>query len=365
MAHIAIDARIISTTTGRYVERLLHYLEQIDRSNHYTVLVREKDKDYWKPTNPNFTVKIADFKNYTFSEQTGFLKLLNSLDADLVHFCQPEQPVLYKGKKVTTIHDLTLLKTYNSDKNWLIYHFKQLVGRFVFHRVINTSRAVITPTNFTKNEIINFFKANPEKFTTTHLAAGARTTSKKAYTLPSKNFIMFVGQQSDYKNVRRLTDAHHQLLKKHNDLELVLVGKIDSTAKRTQQYINSKGYTHITFTGFVEDDELNWLYSNAKAYIFPSLMEGFGLPGLEAMNHSLAVVSSNTTCLPEVYEDAAHYFDPLNVNDMARAINEVISDDKLRNTLIKNGSYQVKKYSWEETAKRTHQVYLRALAVEN
>lgn len=93
--HIAIDARIINSSTGRYVERLIHYLEQIDTTNRYTILVPEKDKTFYTPTNPNFTIAVADYANYSFSEQIGFLQFLNQLNADLVHFCMPQQPVFY------------------------------------------------------------------------------------------------------------------------------------------------------------------------------------------------------------------------------------------------------------------------------
>src|SRR5690554_5210980 len=101
MAHIAIDARIINSTTGRYVERLLAYLQEIDHTNVYSILVRAKDENFWKPTNPNFTIKIADFDNYSMAEQIDFNRFLTTLNPDLVHFCMPQQPVLYKGLSVT------------------------------------------------------------------------------------------------------------------------------------------------------------------------------------------------------------------------------------------------------------------------
>ena len=365
MHHILIDARIISSTTGRYVERLLHYIEQLDTENRYTVLVRKKDLGYWRPTNPNFTLCEAEFDNYSLGEQTGLLRLLNEINPDLVHFCQPHQPVLYQGAKISTIHDLTLLKTYNSDKNWLVYHVKQLIGRFVFRSVIKRSSYVITPTDFTKQEIVKRYHTAPAKIVTTHLAAETKTTDQKPYPLPSGEFIMYVGQQSDYKNVRRLGDAHQQLLKTHPKLQLVLVGKIDAAAKRNQEYFKEQRYENIVFTGFVDDDELNWLYANTRAYVFPSLMEGFGLPGLEAMLHGAPVASSNATCLPEVYGEAAHYFDPLSVTDMTRAIDELLSDGQLRARLIKIGYEQVKKYSWKKTAEETLAVYEKVLGTMN
>ncbi len=361
MSHIAIDARIINSSTGRYVERLLHYLQQVDAVNTYSVLVIEKDKDYFQPTADNFKVIVADFDQYSFDEQIGFKKFLDNLNPDLVHFCMPQQPVLYKGNKVTTIHDLTLLKVYNSDKNWLIYHVKQAVGHFVFKRVIATSRHILTPSNFTKNEVLEFSNKAKGKITTPHLAADLSTDTPEVYELPFKQFIMYVGQQSDYKNIRRLGAAHQRLIKKYPDLGLVLVGSLNDSAEMNQEYFEDKNYKNIVFTGFLPDSQLNWLYSKTAAYVFPSLMEGFGFPGLEAMGNGAPVISSNATCLPEVYEDAAHYFDPNDTTDVARAIDEVIDNETLRNELIKKGHIQFRKYSWLDTANQTHQIYLDAL----
>src|SRR5690606_28922675 len=134
-----------------------------DTINNYTVLVPSKDKDFWKPTSKNFVVKTADFANYSFAEQLGFKKLLESLQPDLVHFCMPQQPILYSGRVVTTLHDLTLLETYMSDKNWLVYKTKQFIGRFVFHAVVKKSRQIITVSNYTKKRLAKFDRRSKNK----------------------------------------------------------------------------------------------------------------------------------------------------------------------------------------------------------
>ena len=362
MRHIAIDARIINTSTGMYVERLLHYLEKIDEVTYYSVLVRAKDKDFWKPTGDNFHVKVAEFDNYSLSEQIGFKYFLDDLHPDLVHFCMPQQPIFYKGNHVTTFHDLSLLKTYNSDKNWIIFHFKQLVGRFVFRRVLKTSKFIIAPSKYTKNELLKFDKKlNPDKVAIIPESADIFVSEVTPYNSPFKRYIMYVGQQSDYKNIRRLGEAHQKLLQKYPDLGLILVGKINASAQKNKGYFESQGYKNIHFTDFLPNPQRDWLYQNTAAYVFPSLMEGFGLPGLEAMGYGAPVVSSNATCLPEVYDDAAHYFDPLNTDDMARAIDDVLSDETLRKNLIAEGYKQIAKYSWARMAKQTYSVYIDAI----
>jgi len=358
--HIAIDARIISTSTGRYVERLIHYLEIIDRTNHYTILVPTKDKDFYRPTNPNFKIKTIDIPNYSLKEQTEFKDILDELNPDLVHFAMPQQPVLYKGKKVTTFHDLTLIRTYNSDKNWFVFHAKQLVSRCVFKRVARTNQHIFTPSKFTRDELIKFARIPESKVTVTYEAADVFPDKLVPYKHPFSKFILYVGQQSDYKNIKRLGDAHQQLLKTHPDLGLILVGKKNDAIRSNEAYFESKGYKNILFTDFIPDQQRDWLYTHAAAYIFPSLMEGFGLPGLEAMGYGAPVVSSNATCLPEVYGDAAHYFDPRSVDDMARAIDEVLTDEILRRRLIGNGYAQLGRYSWERMAKQTLAVYRQA-----
>lgn len=362
MSHIAIDARIINSSTGRYVERLIHYLEKIDTTNTYSILVPTKDKDFYTPTNPNFSIQTVDFKNYSFAEQSGFLKYLNTLNADLVHFCMPQQPVLYKGRTVTTFHDLTLLNTYNSDKNWLVFHAKQLVGRAVFHMVAGKSTRIITPTWTVKRELEAFHKGIENKTVVTYEAADKLQAGKVTpYDTPYKKFLLYVGQQSDYKNIKRLGDAHQKLLDKHPDLGLILVGRVNKSAQMTKDYFEKNNYQNIHFTGFVEDDQRDWLYENCAAYVFPSLMEGFGLPPLEAMQYDAPVVSSNTSCMPEVLGEAAHYFTPTNSDDIARAVDEVLTDDTLRLGLMEKGKLQRQKYSWQKMAEETLEQYKIAL----
>ena len=91
-------------------------------------------------------------------------------------------------------------------------------------------------------------------------------------------FILYVGQQSDYKNIRRLGNAHQQLLTQRPELKLVLVGRKNAAAQRNEAYFQKQGYRNIIFTDFVEDAVRDWLYANCRAYVFPSLMEGLASP---------------------------------------------------------------------------------------
>ncbi|HXH26518.1 MAG TPA: glycosyltransferase family 1 protein [Candidatus Acidoferrum sp.] len=359
---IAIDARIINSSTGRYIERLIHYLEELDQQNDYLILVRRKDLDYYKPTNPHFQIIEAEFADYSFAEQLGFLRLLNRLHPDLVHFCMPQQPVLYRGKHITTVHDLTVLNTYNSDKNYFVYKCKQLVARFVFYRIGHTSTHILCPSQFTKGSYAAFAHIPTGKITVTYEGCDLSQANPEPYaSLIGKQFLLYVGQQSDYKNVRRLILAHQELRKTHSELLLVLVGRLTGKdgvmLARNREWVSTQKFTGVIYTDFVPDAQLAWLYQHCATYVFPSLMEGFGLPGLEAMSFGAPVASSSATCLPEIYKEGAHYFNPHSVDDMVVKINEILSNVELRGTLIKAGKLVAGSYSWRRMAEETLKAY--------
>ncbi len=361
---IVIDARELRTSTGRYIERLLYYLQQIDNEHDYIVLLKPQDIVGWQPTSKHFTKMLCPYKEFTFSEQLGFLQQLNKIRADLVHFPMVQQPILYRGNTVTTMQDLTTCRFRNPTKNWLVFTVKQQVYKFVNWYVPRKSTRVITPTEYVKRDITDFAGVRPEKLIVTHEAADPIPYSPVPPSLPilqKTNFIMYVGRPLPHKNLGHLIEAFTILQKTYPSLHLVFVGKKDTMYGQIENGVRAMGTKNVVFTDFVSEAELRWLYENCAVYVFPSLSEGFGLPGLEAMLHSAPVASSNATCLPEVYGEAAQYFNPLDIQDMATKIAEVLGDEKLRTQLVKKGHEQAKKYSWHRMAEETLLVYKEAL----
>ncbi|MCK9919821.1 MULTISPECIES: glycosyltransferase family 4 protein [Microbacterium] len=358
---IAIDARIINTSTGTYVQRLLEHLQDVDTHNEYTVLVPEKDREFWKPRASNFAVAVANYANYSLAEQWNFLRFLNARKFDLVHFCMPQQPILYRGRRVTTFHDLTLLKTVNIDKNPLMFRFKQLVGRVAFRSAAHKSSVVLCPTRFTREEVVRLWPGIADRTVVTYEAAEIESHETSPVDLPFQEFLLYVGSHSSYKNINRLVDAHQLVRRERPGVGLVFAGSINGAARMTMEHVAAVAAEGVHFSGFVSVAERNTLYQQAIAYVFPSLMEGFGLPGLEAMLWGTPVVSSDATCLPEVYGDAAEYFDPLSVPDIARAILAVIDNPERRAELSTVGRARVGSFSWRTMAEQTHGAYLSAL----
>ncbi len=362
MKHVVIDARELRTSSGRYVERLLHYLQQLDSKHRYTILVKPEDMAGWQPTNPNFQKLSCPHKEFTADEQQGLNRQITALHADLVHFAFAQQPVRYRGRVVTTIHDLTTLRFINPAKQRLVYRLKQRVYAYVIKHAARKSVRLITPSQFVKEDVAAFSGVRAEKIIVTHEAADRIPDAPEALpALQNKRFIMYVGRPTPHKNLERLIEAFSLLQAQHPGLVLVLAGKKDANYRAIEAGVQAKGLKNILFAGFISEGQLRWLYEHCAAYVFPSLSEGFGLPGLEAMIHEAPVVSSNASCLPEIYGEAAHYFDPLDTGAMADAINEVLTDKTLRQKLIKDGAAQAQKYSWRRMAEQTLEVYDQAL----
>lgn len=368
---ILIDGRGIKKTgIGRYIEDTLKEILLIDKQNEYLLLISPQDKKNISLKAKNLEFVETDIEWFGVKEQTDLLKLINYLKPDLVHFTNFNFPVAYKGKFVITIHDLTLLhfKNYRSSlASKVFYKVKdQVMRNVVLKQGIGKAGAVIVPTEYVKEDVAKTFRARRNKIHVTYEAVNKDFASPRVNLEKfniNKPFVLYTGNAYPHKNLERMILAFGRLITKYLlDYQLVIVGKKDSFHENLEKAVEEASLEdRVIFTGYVSDNELAGLYKYAKLYVFPSLSEGFGLPPLEAMAHDLPVASSNATCLPEVLGDAAEYFDPRNVSDMANSMLAVLSDDKLSKSLVIKGRKQVRKYSWKKTAQQTLDIYNKVL----
>jgi glycosyltransferase involved in cell wall biosynthesis len=366
MATIGIDARILGSSTGRYVHRLLDALQDLGSPHAFVVLVRAVDRARWAPAAVNFEVQVADHAPFTIGEQTGFLRQLNKLDLDLVHFPVQHQPVLYRRPYVTTIHDLTLLRVVNRRplpplQSFYKHRVKPVVFRHALARIAHRATLVLTPTEHVRADVLRQFGLPQDRVVATHEAAdGLPGTHRPVEDLVGRPFLLSVGNAFPYKNLRRLIDAFAEL--GVPGLRLALAGKPDVFTDDLAAHVREQRTDGVVFLGRVSDEELAWLYANARVYVFPSLMEGFGLPGLEAMSFGTPVAASSASCLPEVYADGALYFDPEDTAEMTRVLRRLLEDPSLSAEVAQRGRTRAQSFSWARTAAQTHDVYDAALA---
>jgi len=366
---IGIDARMLGPEQGglgRYIEQLIIHLEKIDTENSYTIFLRKKNWNDYNPKNLKFKKTLADVGWYGLAEQILFPHIIKKENVDLMHFPHWNVPILYNKNFVVTIHDLLLLHfptRHASTLGPLFYWLKNKMFRFTLNHAVKKAKKIITISEFTKQDIIQTLKIDPKKITTTYLSPLEKNTAEAPFSIYQKYEInkpywLYVGVAYPHKNLYKLVDAWEIFCKQHDHTyHLVLTGKKNYFYHQLEKYIKEKNIKDIILTDFVSDDQLPELYRNASIYVFPSLYEGFGLPPLEAMQYDLPVIASDRTCLPEILEEAAIYFNPEDPQAITAAANLVIKDFDTRQNLIIEGQKTLKKYSWEKTASQTLQIY--------
>lgn len=361
---IGIDCRLWNETgVGRYIRNLVLNLQELDKKNDYVLLVLNKDYENVKCQISNVKWKIikADIRWHTFEEQLRLPQILNKENLDLVHFPYFSMPIFYNRPFVVTIHDLIINHFSTGQASTLpmpIYNLKLLAYKFVLNQVVRKARKIIAVSNATKNEIIDHLKINPQKISVTYEGISQKLAVSSQKLMVKGKYFLYVGNAFPHKNLDRLLEAFRIL---NSNVRLVFVGKEDYFYKSLKNKVQLMKFSNkAIFLQNVSDEELANLYQNALALILPSLMEGFGLPALEAMANNCLVLASNIPALKEICADAAIYFNPLSVDELVDKLNMVTSHTTeyggLEN-LKKKGAERIKLFSWEKMAKETLKIY--------
>lgn len=370
---IGIDARFygpFGKGLGRYVQKLIEHLEQLDHPHQVTVFLRKENWEACQLYDSRFTKALADYPWYSISEQTGFPRLLRRGNFDLMHFPHYNVPLFYRRPFVVTIHDLIVSRyptVRASTLNPLVYRLKHEAYQWVIRSAVNRARRILTVSQYSKQVLQSTFRIPGKKIVVTYeaaepLSAGAATSGAKERLAPRAPYLLYVGNAYPHKNLEGLLSAF-VLLKKtvHSPLKLVLVGKMDYFFRRiVQRAALLRLGDDVVFPGFVTDEELAALYAHAALYVFPSFEEGFGLPPLEAMSAGVPVASSNRSCLPEILGDAAAFFDPDQPRQMAEVLRRLLAHPDERSRLRKKGISRVARFRWDDLARTTLDVYTKA-----
>ncbi len=255
-------------------------------------------------------------------------------------------PIFYKNK-IVVIHDVSWKHfPYTVSKKFYLWY------KFLIPKIAKNSKLLFTVSDFSKKDLIKELNINKDKI---EIIYNSVSDNFKFLSLSRKKNILSVASLQPYKNLEGLIKAFI-LLKdktKFSDFKLVLVGGYNKKVfSNTKIFELSEGRNDIVFPGYLSDDELIKYYNKASLFVFPSFFEGFGIPPLEAMACGCPCVVSNVASLPEVCGDAAYYVNPYDIDDIARGIEKVLTDENLRQTLIKKGFENVKRFSWENSAKK-------------
>jgi glycosyltransferase involved in cell wall biosynthesis len=375
---IGIDARFYGPKVGggglgRYVEQLVTQLQQIDTENRYLLFLKPENFDDCVITNPNFEKVKVDIHWYSLKEQLELGKIIDKEQLDLIHFPHWNIPFNVKTPFVVTVHDLILLEQPNSahitTRHPLIFWMKRLGHRFVLRRALKKAKHVFAVSEYTKLSILNHFTFLNKKDIT--VAYNGLTNLEETQQLPSTPaskentlkindpYFLYVGNAYPHKNLISLLHAFSFFHQTHPSVRLVLAGRQDAFYERLKNEIEEldipKDIVHFVMNP--SDGELKTLYQNATLYLFPSLIEGFGLPPLEAMQEGTPVAAAESSCLPEILGDAARYFAPYDIEEMVEVMEDLFENEDKRKALIEKGFERIKLYSWKEMTKTIHAIY--------
>jgi len=368
---IAIDATIIrkeNTGTGFYIINLINGLAKIkDGNDYYIFMNNELSKEFFNFENNNFHIINKNFKNRIFRVIWQFFLFpfeLKKLKVRVLHSPNYITPLFKLGFKViVTIHDLTF---YLFPEKFTVT--KRLFFKYMLPLFIKISDKIIAVSNNTKKDILKFFKISerkvivtfesyPEYYTYNNDSNDQNILTK--YGIGSK-YLLFVGMIEPRKNILSILKSFKEI-DSDLELDLVIAGKKGWYYKEIELYLEKLlriGIKNkIIFTGYVSEPELKYLYQNAFIFIYPSIYEGFGIPPLQAMACKVPVITSNLSSLPEVVGDAAIMVNPYDINKISEAIKTLYIDFDKRSELVNKGVIQAKKFSLENFAKNTIDVY--------
>lgn len=369
---ILIDARLYGLENaglGRYTLNLLGNLKKIDRRNDYVVLLRKKYFNKLKFPG-NWEKVLADYKHYSIKEQLFISKLIKKQKADIVHFPHFNVPFGFGGKFVVTIHDLLMHSFKGKEATTLplpLYAIKRGGYRLVFDNAVKKAENIIVPSKWVRNEIVRVYKdIDREKIKVTYEGFNKQLLDIVPHKSVLKNYkikepyFFYVGNAYPHKNLDRAIEAIKYLNeKKKIEATFVIASSRDVFTKRLIKKVKSMEASKYTkLIGFVPESELPSLYNNSVALLYPSLSEGFGLQGIEAMATGTLALVSDIPVFREVYKDNAIYFSPYDYFSMVEKMEETLKmPSEKRDKMIKKNKEFVKTYSWDKMAKETLKIY--------
>ena len=368
--HIAIDAHSVGTGLAgneTYITNLIEALAETDARNRYTLYVTKREAvERFAGRWPHVGVRLTLPHTPLVRIPITLVAELRRHPVDLLHV-QFTAPPFAPCPVVSTVHDLSfehLPQTFKR-RSWM-----QL--RLTVRRTTRRAAHILTPSEFSRRDVIETYGINPALVSVTPEAAALyfrpandKETSRVRHQYGiSGDYILAVGSIQPRKNLVRLIKAYADLRRRRADdklPQLVLVGKKAWLYGETLRAVEQCGITDRTiFTGYVAEADLPALYTGAICFIYPSYFEGFGLPPLEAMQCGTPVITGDRTSLPEVVGDAGLMVNPFDESAIASAIERLIDNPPLRAELRAKGWQRAATFSWQETARLTLKVYEQA-----
>ncbi|MDQ5951786.1 MAG: hypothetical protein QG639_1067 [Patescibacteria group bacterium] len=315
----------------------------------------------------NCTLTHTPVQHYTIQEQLQMNSFFTKASLDLLHVPHFNIPIFYARPLVITIHDLlwhehrgSHVTTLSPWKYWIKYWFYRLVTS----KAIEKAASIFVPTNTVRSTLKKYYPASYSKVVVTPEGISDQLLqSSKELKGVERNpkELLYVGSLYPHKNVEIILKALLQL----PEHTLTIVSSRNVFRDKQEKHVSELGLKRrVKFLSNVSDAELARLYKSSAALVQPSLSEGFGLTGLEAIALATPVLASKIPVFKEVYKNAAIYFDPYSVDDFCRAVSELTNADTVKQLKLSSAAV-LEKNNWDDLANRTYLNYQRVLHAQN
>jgi glycosyltransferase involved in cell wall biosynthesis len=341
----------------------------MNRTNEYVVFTPSSQVEALGVERDGFEVVRCDFAGRGTRlvwEQVSLPALVRRHRLDVLHSPHYTMPLRHSARSVVTFPDLTFL---------LYPELHQPLKRVFFPAMMRWSarhaRRIIAISESTKRDLVQTLGVPGDRISTVLLAAD--TEYRRAppsqvaevcarYGLRAGEYLLYVGVLEPRKCIGQLVEAFSRIAPAADWLDLVIAGKRGWMYDQIFSQVTALGLeTRVRFPGYVPQSDLPKLYSGARAFVYPSRYEGFGLPVLEAMSCGTPVVTSSVSSMPEVAGDGALLVDPDDIPGLAEVLARVVHDASLRQDLSRRGQVQAASFSWERCARDTLRVYQDAM----
>ncbi len=363
---IGIDARLINETgVGRYIRNLLLELSKLDKEYRFVIFFRKEAYDTFFLPSERWEKRLADIPWHSFAEQVVMPWLYSREHVDLVHVPYFNVPLLYTGKMIETVHDLIILHVDTGRATTLpffLYKIRRLGYILALRIGLKRASHVLTVSETTKQEIIDHMHIAPSKITVTH--EGVTRQPDTGSSLFSFPYFLYVGNAYPHKNIDILLAGYKAFLgaETGKQYKLVCVGKEDFFYRQAKKQADRLGLEkHVIFFGGASENELASLYQHAAALVLPSLMEGFGLPAVEALAYGTPVVCSDIPVFHELLKDLPVYFSPSDVGSLHGSLVRVLKV-KRDKAFAKKIHSVISAYTWRHMAEQTLDTYRKVLS---
>lgn len=342
-------------------------IQKIDKNNQYYVIVAPGEDKCLEETENFKIIEINSFGGYFGWEQIALAKEIKKIKPDILHCTSNTAPLFGSSKLIITLHDIIFLEKLTSKNKSIYQKLGRIYRRFIVPRIIPKAKKIITVSEFERDRIKDFLKLDSNKIISIYNGYSKhfqiKNNPKEVFRkyINTDNYLFFLGNTDPKKNTERTILAYADYISRAEN------GKIYSLliADLKEEYVdtilerNNKQHIkqYLVCPDYIPNVDLPYIYSGARAFLYTSLRESFGIPILESMACGCPIITSNTSAIPEIAGKGAILINPLNIEEISTMIERLIGDENFRAKQINYGLERVKLFSWANTARELINVY--------